>query len=419
MNWLRYIGYSSIGVSLLTLCVLAGNQILFPSPPPSNDSTDLNYPTQPSKSNQVNVAIASSSLVSTSTPSTTETSLNISSDVSLPNTPPALPNETLIPNTTPVTTMPSPTTPVPASALTLMAWLYPSEPGCNASVEYRDGRQIDILKPEFFTINGGGSLQLITAGEASCNGYSPNFVTELKQYSKQQFVTISSASTEDMDIFLARALASDTDIKTLVDFVVNNNLTGIELDFEDFGGWSAQSYTNYKTFVTRLGTALQAKGKQLMLDGPAIADNTEQAWFLWRYEDFVNLPVDTIVVMLYDYQFDHGTGQPIAPLDWMKQVILRTTTKFPASRLSIGIPSYGYEGIVGKRPFIRTYDQLKNKPGFTTASRDTRSGERTWKNGTTIYFYQDSESLRQKIAVVEASGVRSVSIWHLGGNQWF
>lgn len=299
-----------------------------------------------------------------------------------------------------------------------MAWLYPGEPGCHAQREYRDGRKIDVLKPEFFTITGG-SLTRIDAESTACNGYSLAFVADLKKYAREIFVTVSSPETADMDTFFETALTHNDDIDTLVQFVVAHNLTGIELDFEDFGGWSVASYVNYKKFVSLLGDALHKEGKKLMLDAPMITDNTEQAWYQWRYEDFSNLPVDYIVLMAYDYQFDHGVGEPIAPLEWMRKGISWASARFPAQTLSVGIPSYGYEGTEHKKPIIRTYEQLRNRPGFTTAERHTGSGERTWISGNTVYFYQDATSIQQKIAVVIDAGINSISLWHLGGNPWF
>ncbi len=354
-----------------------------------------------------------------STGATTTTSTDIvvvpPSPVSTDGPTPPMPNN---PDTisNPPTSSPTPplTTPRPGG-LRVMAWIYPGEPSCGASKEFTDGRKIDVLKPEFFTVNSG-SLRLITSG---CNAYSPAFVAQVKRASTQQFVTISSSNTTDMDTFLGSALGSDEDITTLVSFVVNNGLTGIELDFEDFGGWSADSYSNYKEFVRRLGTALHAEGKQLMLAGPAIADATEQNWFQWRYEDFVNLPVDQMVLMAYDYQFDHGVGEPVAPLDWITKVTRFASARFPASRLTVGVPTYGYEGRSGGRPQLRTYDQLKSTPGFADAPRDERSAERIWTKDGVTYVYQDTESIRRKIETIQATGISSVSVWHLGGNQWF
>lgn len=302
--------------------------------------------------------------------------------------------------------------------LEVMAWIYPSAPGCKAASEFSDGRSINVLKPEFFAINDG-LLTLLDSNNSECNGYSSTFVREIRKYSSKQYVTVSSASTYGMDSFFSDQQIVTAGVETLVTFVVSNNLTGIELDFEDFGGWSETSYKNFKDFVNKLGSALHGEGKKLMLDGPAIADDIEQTWFLWDYSDFVTLPVDVIVIMTYDYQFDHGAGEPIAPLEWMKRVINRTVSYYPKNKLSVGIPSYGYEATIGKRPIIRTYDQLKGEYDLTGATRESRSGEMTWRSGKKVYFYQDSESVRQKIAVAKAAGINSVSIWHLGGNLWF
>lgn len=398
--------YIVVGLAVLIVIGLAISATSRPIPevtPDNNPSSDNGTTT---------VVTETTEPVSTSTSSSTDdmTPLASSTEGS------TIEATSTAPITTPST--PVPTTPAP-TGFTTMAWIYPSEPGCNAKNEYRDGRKIQVLKPEFFTVNGG-ALSQFTNSNSACNGYSPAFVADLKKYSDAQYVTVSSASAADMDTFLASALSEDgTEIDTLVSFVVDNNLTGIELDFEDFGGWSYTSYDNFRSFVQKLGTKLHENNKKLMIDGPAIANKTEQGWFAWRYEDFIDLPVDHIVIMVYDYQFDHGTGVPVAPLDWMREVITWASARYPKDKLVVGIPSYGYEGTIGKRPYIRTYDQLKSKSGFATATRDESSGEMTWRNGNQVYFYQDSESIRQKIAVVKELGLSSISVWHLGGNQWY
>jgi spore germination protein YaaH len=301
-----------------------------------------------------------------------------------------------------------------------MAWIYPGNPACGASTEITDGRNVHTLKAEFFTISGG-FLTLLDSANTLCNGYSPTTIARLKQYSTEQYATVSSASVNDMETFFATALnASSTEIKTLVDFTVNNGITGVELDFEDFSSWTPIAYTNYKMFVKRLGDALHAQGKKLMIDAPAVSNATEEKWFLWRYSDFVNLPVDHMVIMAYDYQYDYGAGLPVAPLDWIRNVVNWTSTKYPKEKLTIGLPSYGYQGTIGSyRMTILTHDQIRKKTGYPTAVRDVRSGEMTWRSGTTVYFYQDAQSLRQKRDLVASLGITSVSVWHLGGNQWF
>jgi len=307
-----------------------------------------------------------------------------------------------------------------SSSVKTMAWIYPGNPACGAGTEYTDGRKIDVLKPEFFTISGG-TLVLLTTTNTTCNGYSPALITKLKQYSTEQYVTVSSASSEDMGIFLQRNNGGNAqDITTLTNFVVTHGLTGIELDFEDYGSWTPEQYSDFKTFVSTLGNTLHANGKKLMIDGPAISNASEENWFVWRYADFVTLPVDSMVVMVYDYQYDYGVGSPIAPFDWIRNVVAYTSSKYPKSKTTIGIPSYGYQGTKGTyKMAILTYEQMQKKTGFTSATRDPLSGEMTWQSGTIVYRYQDSISMQQKRSLIESLGISSVSVWHLGGNPWF
>ncbi len=310
---------------------------------------------------------------------------------------------------------------VKTAPMEIMAWIYPGKPTCTAASEFSDGRKIDVLKAEFFMIGEGGVMRQLTEENDGCNGYSEKNVRLIQEHSKAQYVTISSSDATNMGLFLSSSEKTNTAIKMLVSFVVKHRMTGIELDFEDFGGWNREIYSDYKDFVRHLGNALHAQNKKLMIDGPATSNAVEEAWYVWRYGDFLDLPVDQLVVMTYDYQFDQGAGQPISPMPWIQETIAWTRSRFSdISRLSFGIPSYGYKAIIGSQKIsLLTYEQIQKEPGFATAHRDKRSSEMIWQFGDTVYVYQDSVSMDQKLRAIQAAGIGSVSIWHIGGNVWF
>jgi len=77
--------------------------------------------------------------------------------------------------------------------LELQAWLFPGAPACNSSNEYTDGRKIDVLKPQYYDLHDNGVLELLTVQNAGCNGYSPANAASIKKYSREQYITISSA----------------------------------------------------------------------------------------------------------------------------------------------------------------------------------------------------------------------------------
>ena len=299
------------------------------------------------------------------------------------------------------------------------AWIYPGNPTCDSLEEAADGRDIDILKAEFFKIGDNGSFTLMTEDEFGCNGFSTTTVDALKQLSDEQYVTISSSYARDMDAFF---LSPDyqKNVLQIYSLIVNNNFTGVELDFEDFGGWTDTSYTLFLKFVDDLGVLLHQKGKKLIVDVPPVRNEVEEQWYKLRLYDLFNHDVDGVVVMAYDYQFDQGPGNPIAPLKWIQGVSIFTQKRFPNKKaISIGLPSYGYKWDARtNRILIKTYEQIKKEPGFFSAKR-MESSELTWRHNENIYVFQDSQSLKNKVRTVLETGIGNISIWHLGGNKWF
>lgn len=364
------------------------------------------------------VDITASSTISTSTTSTS--TLVASTSKSNISTPVVIPSTVSTPTKIPVVSPPASSIQVKKSG-EIMAWIYPGDPGCAARGEYRDGRKIDVLKPEYYRVGEGGVLEFLTEDNFGCNGYSAENIADISKYSKRQFVTVASSYAVDMGIFLQQALDDRKAIHTLTDFVVDAHFEGVELDFEDFGGWTDNYYDLYKRFAKELGTELHKKGKELMLVGPATANAEQEAWFKWRYGDFVSLPVDMIIIMTYDYQFDHGAGNPVAPFEWIEDSIEWALSKFPdKKRLGAGIPSYGYRGITGTQSLrVLNRGEITDAVGNISGTRDVSSGELVYTTGDTKYYYQDSTSMDQKYSRIAAYGLAGVSVWSLGGNPWF
>lgn len=301
----------------------------------------------------------------------------------------------------------------------VQAWIYPGPPAESAAKEYADGRKIHVLKPEYYTVNNLGVLVRKTVANSGANGYSPANALNIKKYSEQQYFTISSDAS-NMSVLvnsLAKRARAITKIKSFLDTI---GFTGVDLDFEGFGVWSATDYTNYKRFVLNLGDTLHQSGYKLIVNGPPIGNTTEQSYYKWRYEEIDKLPVDQITVMAYDYQYDYGVGSSVAPKAWVKAIVNWVKAKVPdINKIVIGIPSYGYHGRVGSYTIrIDTQAQSIKYPGFGTATRND-DHEMDWVEDGQVYFYQDTESLNAKRQLIESLGIKHISVWHLGGNDWF
>lgn len=313
-----------------------------------------------------------------------------------------------------------PEAPALSSGTTVMAWVFPSKKICSMEEEYADGRSIDVLKPEYFTVGEAGALILLTEESRGCQGYSKANAASIRAHSSQQYVTVSSA-VDGMRSLVSSEENRARAVETLASFAVAESFTGVEIDFEDYGNWDAATYAQYQAFLTELGDALHAKGKKLMVDLPPIGSAKEQGYYLLRYEDMAALPIDYLVVMAYDYQFDHGAGTPLAPNEWVRSIVEHAiATIRDKDRIVIGIPAYSYKGATGGFALTRgTHEDLAGLPGFSSAPRDPESYERIWSSGGVSYVYVDTPALDAKRALIESYGIRHISVWALGGNQWF
>lgn len=308
-----------------------------------------------------------------------------------------------------------------AQNLEILAWMYPGEPACKAFEELEAGLKPSILKAEYFTVNSEGELQFLTEEDAGCNGYSESNIQKLKQFSKQQYLTVSGQ--ESIVKLVTNEEFSQKAIEQLVDFVEKNNFAGVEIDFEAFSSWGKDGYAGYIKFLQGLGDKLRSVNKKLMVATPPIySESIAAAYADWDYKDFENLPVDYISLMAYDYQYDHGGGQPVAPdqfindsIDWILKNISNK------NRLVVGLPTYGYTGTENSYDEFRliTYDQTQKIPQINQAVRDPNSQEMILRQGGKVTVFQDDQSIKHKIELVQKKGISKISIWHLGGNIWF
>jgi spore germination protein YaaH len=303
----------------------------------------------------------------------------------------------------------------------LMAWLYPTQN--DADNDFKDGRVIQVLKPEYFTLSKSGSAgtlyKLTVASGDGQNAYSAGNVADVKAYSTYQYVTVSSNHT-NMATLLANSTNRANSITTLVDFCVDEGFTGVELDWEGFGSWTTGNRDAFYAYVEDIGDALHAEGKKLMIDLPPIGDLTMQGYYNLTYEAFNTMPVDFLCIMAYDYQYDYGGGESVAPVTWVQNICDWAKTKITDdSKIVIGLASYGYHATTGG--YSITIDTKLQSSAFTGYSGATRNAdhEMGWVNGGISYKYQDTTGMDLKRAVIEAKGISYISVWHLGDNDWF
>lgn len=299
------------------------------------------------------------------------------------------------------------------------AWIYPGLPAQNALIELQDGRKMFAVSIESHTINTSGVVT--TTGTGLANEATTANLAICKANSKEVFITVSG-NYANANLLLNNATNSANAITTLVNFVNTNNLQGVDIDFEQYKLWTVAHNNLFLAWITNLANELHKYGKKLQVDLPAIWNATFQAEYPnVKYEDYESLPVDIISCMLYDYMYDFGGGSSVQPLTWATDtatwINARITDK---NRISLGLPSYGYSDVIGDyTPAIRTKAQTALISGYNTVTNATQDGERFFSSGGQVHFYQTSSGMNTKRLNLETSLARNVTVWHLGGNDWF
>lgn len=304
-------------------------------------------------------------------------------------------------------------------------WMFPTNP-YSPVTDYTDGRVLNTIKPEYFTVATGGVVTQLNAPADGTYAYSSSNLLSVKGNSLRQVITVSSAYT-NFHALMGSPTNQAAAITTLVNFCVTNGVDGIELDWEGYGSWTAGDYSTFKTFLSSLATSLHANNKVLMVDVPPISDGSVysylvQTLYQLKYEEIAPL-VDYICVLAYDFEFDFGAGFPVQPTDWLQSIIKWAIAKVGWSSLGqivIGMPAYGYHGTTGGFAItIDAYNDSAGLTGFATATRDSTSQEMTWTNAGSSFFFSDQTTLNFKRKTIEDMGILNVAVWYLGGNKWF
>jgi spore germination protein YaaH len=137
-------------------------------------------------------------------------------------------------------------------------------------------------------------------------------------------------------------------ISDLVTLVTTNGYDGIDLDYETFAftdgsaSWP-RTQPSWTAFIGELAAALHAQGKLLSVTIPPPCNTAgtcgPQAGY-WVYDIAgIGGVADRVRVMAYDYHVN-GIG-PVAPMPWVRSIVAYSASVMPASRLQIGVPTYG------------------------------------------------------------------------------
>jgi spore germination protein len=207
-------------------------------------------------------------------------------------------------------------------------------------------------------------------------------------------------------------------IDEIAALVQTNHYAGIDIDYEQLRAGDRQDFT---TFCERLAAALHAKGKVLSValfaktsDAGNSPTNVAQDYRA------IGQSADQVRLMGYDYHWASSAPGPIAPVDWLRDVLRYAKTQIPAGKIVLGIPLYGYDWSGGHGTVVSWLQALRLSREYHAAPRYDTRAQAPWFTYTdpagrehTVWF-ENAASSRAKFAVAQSAGIGGVYLWMFG-----
>ena len=132
-------------------------------------------------------------------------------------------------------------------------------------------------------------------------------------------------------------------LNALVNLAVAGGYDGIDLDYENL---RASDRAAFSSFVQQLAGALHAQGKLLTVN--VYAKTSEPGtWDGPQAQDWwaIGQAADQVRIMTYEYSWSTSPPGPIAPVNWVNNVIGYATSQIAPGKILQGIPFYGYDWV--------------------------------------------------------------------------
>lgn len=258
------------------------------------------------------------------------------------------------------------------------------------------------------------------------------------------------AEPNAMAAVLADPVARAAHVDTIVGIATTNSFDGVDLDYEKFAfedGRSTWATTrpNWVAFLTELAAELHAADVQLIVSVPAVYDGGQtDASGYWVY-DYAAMGgiVDRIRVMAYDYSTLGSGPGPVAPIDWVRDLVTAITALVPADKIDLGIPVYGYDWVVAvtgtcppeqtpandvistqrlttmiaERGLVPAWDEATGESTLdytdTLSGTDAAGVTATCTVQRTVRFLGD-RAVHLRAALAHRSNLHGVALWALG-----
>ncbi len=257
-------------------------------------------------------------------------------------------------------------------------------------------------------------------------GENKFLVTEAQSRGVKVFASISNMNLQTFEFdpriassILRTSQSRNSHADRIYKICVTEGYDGIDLDWESL---YPNDRDRFSSFVATLSQKLHRVGKKLSI---AIHPKTSEPgdWDGPKAQDWKKLGVyvDEFKIMTYDYSGPWSVPGPIAPPDWVDQVLSYAESLVPVSKIMMGVPFYGYD-FYSNTATPLTWEEVQSLDmGVHSSISSDLSGEATFTYSDQvdidhIVFFQDRLSISIKLHILldKHPLIRGICIWRMG-----
>lgn len=210
-------------------------------------------------------------------------------------------------------------------------------------------------------------------------------------------------------------------INNIVALCKKHYFDGVNMDIEDAYEIDSE---NILKFYVELGNALKRENLYFSVSVPAryTTKNVNPFSNPYQYTP-IGSTVDEFIVMLYNEHGWPGSGPgPVVGLPWMKQVLDYTTSTVPKQKVVAAVSVFGFDfnlktGRAGYVTYKQAVDRAKKYNATIVYDEDSVTPKYDYvdENGDNHeVWYEDARSIKAKIRVAWAYGIKGIALWRLG-----
>lgn len=207
-------------------------------------------------------------------------------------------------------------------------------------------------------------------------------------------------------------------VRDIVDLVRREGFAGVDIDYENLRAVDREPFS---AFVAELADKLHAERKTLSV---ALFAKTRDEGDdeRNRAQDYaaIGRAADEVRLMGYDFHWSTSPPGPVAPIEWVREVLRYAKTRIPPERIVLGVPLSGYDWVDGRGEVVTWLQALRLSREHNAPPQFDPRSQSPWFRYTDErgreheVWFENAPSSRAKFDVARQAGIRGVYLWMYG-----